>query len=50
VGKAVKMDEKEFRKLKKKELQEIYFELGAGLFDSQTLEYDIRFFIFILAD
>jgi len=44
------MDEKEFRELKKKELQKLYFELGTGLFDSQTLEYDIRFLIYILTD
>jgi len=44
------MDEKESREHKKKELQKLYFELGTGLFDSQTLEYDIRFLIYILTD
>lgn len=44
------MDKKDFAELKKKELGPLYFECGAGLMDSQTLEYDIRFLIFILND
>jgi hypothetical protein len=46
----LKMDKKEFEELKKRELSPILFEVGAGVMDSQALEYDIRYLIFIIAD
>ena len=33
----------------KGELQELYFEAGAGLYDSQTLEYGISLLLFLLS-
>jgi hypothetical protein len=42
------MDKKELEELKKKELGSLFMELGAGVLDSQTFEYDMRYLIFML--
>lgn len=34
---------------KKEELNEVYFEAGVGLFDSQTLEYSFSYLIYLLS-
>jgi hypothetical protein len=34
---------------KREELRELYFECGAGLYDSQTLEYNVSYLIYLLS-
>jgi uncharacterized protein YutE (UPF0331/DUF86 family) len=34
---------------KREELNELYFECGAGLYDSQTLEYNVSYLIYLLS-